>query len=146
MDSSIYVTPPAISLPQSTSGQGGESPNPSELLRQILEIQREQLAFMKTQAANQDAGARWRAFLGRWEQDFPSLGQHCKEVLPTIERAYLRLIQELTDRLREDDEGLDSDFALADFLDRYGMRLGQLGGILSQLGPLADASTGESPT
>jgi|YNPBryunderm2012_1023409.scaffolds.fasta_scaffold90804_1 hypothetical protein len=146
MDSSIYVTSPAVALPQSTSGQSSESPSMTELLRQILETQREQLAFMKGQAANQDAGARWRAFLGRWDQDFPGVGQHCKEVLPIIERAYLRLIQELTERLREDADGLDSDFALAEFLDRYGMRLGQLGGILSQLGPLADAAAGESPS
>ena len=35
--------------------------------------------------------------------------------------------------------GLDTDFALQDFLDRYGMRLGQLGTIINLVAPLAEA-------
>ena len=61
-------------------------------------------------------------------------------MLPVVERAYLKMIQELTDRLRGEDGGLDNEFVLAEFLDRYGMRLGQLGTIIGQLGPLAEAA------
>jgi len=92
------------------------------------------------QAANHDQVARWRAFLGRWQEEFPDVAPACKQVLPVIERAYLRLMQELTDKLRgEDADDLDNEFALAEFLDKYGVRLNQLAGVMSQLAPLSDA-------
>ena len=78
-------------------------------------------------AAAQDGLARWRAFLTRWQTDFPDIGLTCKQVLPVVERAYLSLIKEMTDRLREEETGLEDEFALNEFLDRYGMRLNQLG-------------------
>ena len=62
-----------------------------------------------------------------------------------VERAYLALIQELTDKLRDEDTEIGSEFGLGEFLDRYGMRLSQLGSVLSQLGPIADAAASEPP-
>jgi hypothetical protein len=145
MDAPIYVSTPAVVLPPAPPA----GPDLGDLLRQALEVQKEQLAVLKAQAAAQDAHARWRAFLTRWQGDFPEIGSACRQVLPVIERAYLGMIQELTDRLRGEDGGLDNEFLLGEFLlgeflDRYGMRLGQLGTILSQLGPLADAAPVES--
>lgn len=135
MDAPIYVTPPAVNLPAAPLG-----PEVADLLRQMMEVQKEQLAVLRAQAVAQDGNARWRAFLTRWQGDFPDIGSACRQVMPAIERAYLGMIQELTDRLRGDDGELDNEFALNEFLDRYGMRLGQLGTILNQLGPLADAA------
>ena len=143
MNPSIYVTPPAVHLPEPAVGGPG-SPELAHLLRQTLDVQREQLAVLKAQAAAQDGLARWKAFLGRWQGDYPDLGAACKQVLPVVERAYLELIKELTDRLRDEDGGLDTDFALGEFLDRYGMRLNQLGTVLGQLAPLADAAPSSS--
>ena len=116
--------------------------SPQELLRQILLTQREHLAHAKAIAAANDHGARWRALLVRWKQEFPELPATCKEVLPSLEKAYGALIERVVEELREQGEdALDTDFALQDFLDRYGMRLGQLGHILNLVGPLADAAT-----
>jgi hypothetical protein len=143
MDASIYVAAPAVALPPTVPSAGSEV---GDLLRQVLDVQKEQLTVLKAQAAAQDGQARWRAFLTRWQGDFPDIGSACRQVLPVIERAYLGLIQELTDRLRSEDGGLDNEFVLGEFLDRYGMRLGQLGTVLSQLGPLADAAPSSSPT
>jgi hypothetical protein len=119
----------------------------ADLLRQLLDVQREQLQLLRQRAAANDLASRWRAFLARWEGDFPGVAVGCKETLPQLERAYLSLITELTDFLHErGPDALDNEFALADMLDRYGMRLGQLGTILSLVGPLADAAnTGETP-
>jgi hypothetical protein len=114
-------------------------PETVDLLRQILEVQREQLAYQKAAAAAHDMTSRWRAFLARWQQDFPDLSEGCRKAMPLLERAYGRMIAELTERLNEDDDPLDSDFALQDFLDRYGMRLAQLGTILNLVAPLAEA-------
>ena len=69
------------------------------------------------------------------------IGPAAKQVLPVIERVYLKMIQELADKLRGDDpDDLDNEYVLAEFLDRYGMRLSQLGTIMGQLAPIADAT------
>jgi hypothetical protein len=118
---------------------GGEV---SELLRQLLEVQREQLAHQKQAAAAQDHGARWRALMARWTEEFPGLGEGCKQALPLLEKAYGALVAQLVEELREQGtDALDTDFALQDFLDRYGMRLGQLGNILNLVAPLAEAGS-----
>ena len=138
----IASTYPTSSEPSSSS------PAPANvemlaLLRQILEVQREHLSFLR---ATHDANARWRAFLARWREDFPELPESCQQALPILERSYSALISELADYLRQDGtETLDTDFALQEFLDKYGMRLAQLGTILNLVAPLAEASQqGES--
>lgn len=125
----------------------GES---ADLLRQILEVQKQQLAILQAQQAAHDTTSRWRAFLARWREDFPDLAEFCKEVLPLLEKSYGTLIADLADHLRMNGSGaLDNDFALQEFLDRYGMRLAQLGTILNLVAPLAEAGPqgqGESST
>jgi hypothetical protein len=114
-----------------------------DLMRQLLEVQREQLAYQRAAAAAHDMTARWRAFLARWQHEFPDLSDNCRRAMPMLERCYGQLISDLTDRLGED--ALDSEFAVQEFLDRYGMRLAQLGTILNLVAPLAEAgSQGES--
>jgi hypothetical protein len=126
-----------------TSEAASSSPMPANvemlaMLRQILEVEREHLSFLK---ATHDANARWRAFLARWREDFPELPESCQQALPVLERSYSALISELADYLRQDGtESLDTDFALQEFLDKYGMRLAQLGTILNLVAPLAEAS------
>lgn len=146
MNAPVYVLPPPLTvhaLPDTAPPS-----ETTELLRQVVALQQEQLAVMKAQQqaqqahqVSQDGGARWRAFLARWEGEFPGVGSACKQVLPTLERAYLALIRDLTDKLRDEPDALDDEFALSEFLDRYGMRLGQLGNLIGQLAPLADAAT-----
>lgn len=143
MDAPLYAAAPAVRLPDPTPRQPGPDDNfgpVADLLRQVVDLQREQLAVLKAQAAAQDGLARWRGFLARWQGEFPAVGAGCKEVLPLVERAYLALVQDVTDKLRDDPALLDSEFALAEFLDRYGIRLAQLGAVLGQFGPLADAA------
>ena len=119
-------------------------PEVVDLLRQLLDVQREQLAYQRAAAAAHDMAARWRAFLSRWQEEFPALSDGCRKTLPSLEKAYGRLITELTERL-DDEDPLDNDFALQDFLDRYGMRLAQLGTIINLVAPLAEAGAqGES--
>jgi hypothetical protein len=125
------------------------TPSPTEMvdvLRQMLDVQREQLAYLRASYAAHDSSARWKAYLSRWQEDFPGLGDACKHVVPILERTYGQLVTELAQHLRENGgDTLDNDFTLQEFLDRYGMRLAQLGTILNLVGPLAEAgSQGES--
>jgi hypothetical protein len=133
--SHFYSTTPAVAEPP--------PPPPSEtvdLLRQLLEVQREQLNYLRAAAAAHDTLSRWRAFLSRWQGEFPTLGEDCRRALPLLERTYGRLLADLAGQLREEGhDALDNDFTLQEFLDRYGMRLAQLGTILNQVAPLAEA-------
>src|SRR5262249_5542147 len=97
----------------------------ADLLRQILEVQREQLACLRASLAAHDPSARWRAFLSRWQQELPDLSEGCRKAIPLLERSYGHLIHELTSRLNEDAYDLDNEFSLQEFLDRNGMRLAQ---------------------
>jgi hypothetical protein len=119
---------------------GGPGSDPAELLRQLLDVQREQLALMRALVSAHDAGSRWRAVLARFQKDFPGLPADCKQILPNLERAYVDLVSELTTNLQQQGDGaLENEFTLADFLDRYGQRLGQVVTLLSVVTPLADA-------
>ncbi|MFO0841455.1 MAG: hypothetical protein U0797_03510 [Gemmataceae bacterium] len=137
------------SLPRTAPDLPPAQPTPppelADLLRQILEVQREQLAAQRAAAAAHDMTARWRSYLARWQEEFPGLSDACRKAMPHLERSYGQMISDLTERLNDED-GVDNDFALSEFLDRYGMRLAQLGTILNLVAPLADAgaSQGES--
>jgi hypothetical protein len=145
MNFQIDATPVPPLAPPEVPAITAVVPETVELLRQMLEVQREQLTYQRAAAAAHDMTARWRAYLSRWHEEFPDLSEGCRKVLPLLERSYGRLITELTEKLSEDNDPLDNDFALQEFLDRYGMRLAQLGTILNLVAPLAEAgSQGES--
>jgi hypothetical protein len=126
----------------------GDNPGPpavstNDLLRELIGVQREQLNQLRATA--QDAGVRWRALVARWKEEFPRLPEACRLALPTLERAYGAILAALADELHQNgSDALDSEFALQDFLDRYGMRLGQIGNILNLVAPLAEAAGTQS--
>src|SRR5260370_34933494 len=111
----------------------------------MLEVQREQLAYKKAALQMHDAAARWRSFLARWKEDFPGLSDACRKVLPILERCYGQLIVEQTSNLNDQgNDALDNDFALQEFLDRYGMRLAHAGTILNLVGQRSSAAAPRS--
>jgi hypothetical protein len=113
----------------------------TNLLRQILDVGREQLSQQRALTAAHDAQARWRAFVTRWRENFPELPDTCRQALPILERAFGKMVSEMTEQLCQDgDDALENDFALQEFLDRYGIRLPQLGTLLNMVTPLAETS------
>lgn len=143
MQAPLYVTP-SMPVAPPPDPHGTFPTEIGDLLRQILDAQREQVALLRAMVAAQDANAKWRAFLGKWSGEYPELGGACRKVLPDLERAYLGMLRELTERLRaEDPADLSDDFVLNEFLDRYGMRFSQLATVMTQVGPLAEAAPPE---
>jgi hypothetical protein len=137
----LFVTPAGpVQIPESPF-PGAEI---ADLLRQSIDLQREQVQLLRQQQAAGDNVSRCRAFLAKWNDEFPDVGPACKQSLPALERAYLALLSDLTDKVKELGDDLADDFVLSDFLDRYGIKVNQLGGIINQLGPIADATPAET--
>ena len=116
-----------------------------DLLRQSLDLQREQVRLLQAQQAANDGVARCRAFLAKWAAEFPDIGPACKQTLPALERAYLALLSDLAAKVTDLGDDLQDDFVLSEFLDRYGVRVNQLGGIINQISPIADATPAAEP-
>jgi hypothetical protein len=93
-------------------------------------------------AAAQDAQARWRNLLARWQSQHPEFANFCRQAYPLLEKAYVGMLDGMADELtQQGDEALENDFSVQEFLDRYGMRVGQLSHLLSVVGPLAEAAS-----
>ena len=112
-----------------------------ELQRQSLEIQRQQLELAREAAqVNREQRARQIAELERWQTGHEDVLEHCKESLTNLEQVHASLMGELANYVSENHENLiDGEYALTDFVDRFGPRLAHLNTMLAVLRPLAVA-------
>lgn len=144
MNFQIDVSSVSGNVPNSGDDKGTFETEVVSLLQQMLEVQKEAMAYQKAILQAHDAASRWKAFLTRWQEEFPDLAQTCYSALPALERTYSQLMTDLAEQLNEE-EPLDNEFALRDFIDRYGPQLAHLGTMLNLLTPLA-ASGGPDPS
>jgi hypothetical protein len=106
---------------------------------QIIDLQREQLNHARATA--QDNLARWRNLLSRWAEQYPQFAEQCKLAYPLMERCYVQMLGSMVEELsQQGEDALDSDFAVQEFLDRYGVKIGQLSHLLGIVGPLSEAA------
>ena len=112
-----------------------------EIQRQILENQRQQLELAREAAqVNREQRARQVAELERWQSGHEPVLEHCRESLGNLEKVHASLMGELAAYVSDNHENLiDGDFALTDFVDRFGPRLAHLNTMLAILRPLAAA-------
>ena len=136
----FIVAPPTPAMMPPSSPSGDSS---SEILRQLLEVQREQLNLMRSVHSESANQARWKNFFCRWQEEFGHLPDALREALPKVEYAFLRLIDDATGQLRGEDGDIGDDFALNEFLDRYAIRASQLGSLLNMLGQMVEAARTE---
>jgi chromosome segregation ATPase len=111
----------------------------NELQRQVIDLQRQQLELLRetTQVAR-DQRARQVADLERWQQGHAKVLDHCRETLGRLEQVHAALMGEMAEYVEENHENLvEGDFALSDFVDRFGPRLAHLNTMLAVLRPLA---------
>ena len=112
-----------------------------DLQRQTLELQRQQLELAREAAQfTREQRARQIAELERWQNGHERVLDHCKQSLSNLEQVHAALIEELANYVSENHENLlDGEFALTDFVDRFGPRLAHLNTMLAVLRPLAAA-------
>lgn len=113
-----------------------------ELQRQSLELQRQSLELAReaTQVAREQR-ARQISDLERWQQSHDRVLDQSKVTLANLEQVHAALLTELASYVEDNQENLlDGDFALTDFVDRFGPRLAHLNTMLAVLRPLAAAN------
>jgi len=110
--------------------------------RQMLQVQQQQLELAKeaTHIAREQR-SRQIAELERWQVGHEPVLDQCRESLGELEQVHAALMGELVNHVAEHHENLlDGDFALTDFVDRFGPRLAHLNTMLAVLRPLAAAA------
>lgn len=111
----------------------------NQLQQQVIDLQRQQLDLLRetTQVAR-DQRARQVADLERWQQGHSRVLDLCKDTLGRLEQVHASLMGEMAEYVEEHHENLvEGDFALSDFVDRFGPRLAHLNTMLAVLRPLA---------
>jgi len=113
-----------------------------EVSKQILQNQQQQLELAKEAAQiAREQRARQIAELERWQSGHDRVLDQCRESLGQLEQVHSALMGELVNHVAENHENLvDGDFALTDFVDRFGPRLAHLNTMLAVLRPLAAAA------
>jgi small-conductance mechanosensitive channel len=113
-----------------------------EIQKLILQNQQQQLELAReaTQVAR-DQRSRQMAELERWQAGHDQVIDQCRDSLGQLEQVHSALMSELVHHVAENHENLvDGDFALTDFVDRFGPRLAHLNTMLAVLRPLAAAA------
>jgi small-conductance mechanosensitive channel len=113
-----------------------------DVQRQILHHQQQQLELTKEAAQiAREQRSRQIAELERWQTGHESVIDQCRESLGQLEQVHSALMGELVNHVAEHHENLlDGEFALTDFVDRFGPRLAHLNTMLAILRPLAAAA------
>jgi hypothetical protein len=122
------------------------------LLRQVVTTQERQTKLMEEMVSHLSHAQRQRhQELNNWKEQNPKLSKNCKTAAETLVKVQTQMLQTITGEVIMSDEDLvDSDFMLNEFVDRFGPRLAHLNGILqvlSQLGggtPAAEQPASEA--
>jgi hypothetical protein len=113
-----------------------------DIQRQILQNQQQQLELAREAAqVAREQRARQVAELERWQAGHDRVLDQCRESLGQLEQVHSALMGELVNHVAENHENLvEGEFALTDFVDRFGPRLAHLNTMLAVLRPLAAAA------
>jgi hypothetical protein len=134
----IDVTADATPTPKPRAGSNAGA-ELAGILREMLEVQRKQTSLLEELIQQVNAGQRQRMNeLNAWKQANPGLAKQCRtaaEVLSRVQTEYLKSISE--EVVFSEENLVDGDFALNEFVDRYGPRLAHLNGVLQVLSQLA---------
>jgi chromosome segregation ATPase len=112
-----------------------------EVQRQVLQNQQQQLELAKEAAQiAREQRARQISELERWQAGHERVIDQCREGLGQLEQVHAALMTDLVNHVADNHENLvDGEFALTDFVDRFGPRLAHLNTMLAVLRPLAAA-------
>jgi len=118
------------------------------LLRQMVENQKRELKLLEDISAHLSSAQKQRqSELALWKEANPVLANNCRVATETLAKVQTQFLQSLTEDVAFNEENLvDSDYMLNDFVDRYGPRLAHLNGVLQVLSTLSSTGPNSSNT
>lgn len=133
----IDVTPETGSRGSETGGGVGEVI--IDLLQQLVIGQDRQNTLLEELVQQNNAAQKQRSSeLGQWKDANPGLARRCRTAAETLSRVQNEFLHNLTDDVTDNEDCLlDGEFALNEFVDRYGPRLAHLNGVLQVLSQLS---------
>lgn len=113
-----------------------------ELLRQLVAGQQKQNVLLEQLASqNASAQAQRATELAQWKNANPHLSRACRQAAETLSKVQTQFLDNLTEEIQDNEENLiEGDFMMNEFVDRFGPRLAHLNGVLQVL---AQLGTGE---
>ncbi len=135
---SIIVSAPLVQLPECVPVEPAPTTETNRILNEMLQVQMQVLDHLQRPEEQPEEPNYTSYLIEKHRPEFNTLPEATRMVLPNLEQAYLRLMQEVVERLQdEDSQPLENEFALGELLDRYGVRLAQLSQLLGTLGQAA---------
>ena len=143
LSSQVDISPAVVAV-----GPGGAidlNDSVVRLLHDILQVQRQQIELSREMVNfARETRQRQQAELEAWQRDNQGVVERCREVLGTIGRIHSGMIGDMADYIRENDENLlESEFAISEFVDRFGPRLHHLSAMVGVLKQLSAPGSGE---
>lgn len=137
----IDVSPTASEANLVNQGKKADS-EMTALLKQLVIGQQRQNEMLEELIDQMGAAQRQRAMeLGQWREANPALARRCRVAAEALSQVQTEFLENITIDVKENYENmLDGDFALNEFVDRYGPRLAHLNGVLQVLSQLSSVA------
>ena len=109
----------AHALPQITSGEQ------THVLREMLKALDRQNELLEELVTNTSQHQRLReSELKKWRQEHPRLARNCRAAVDALGQVHAELLDSMTSDINGNaDDLMNGDYALNEFVDRYGPRL-----------------------
>ena len=117
------------------------------LLREMVALQRRSCDMLAELANQVSLQQRQRAAeLKAWREANPELAASCREAAEALTKVHSEFLSTIAREAAENAEGFtDSDYALGDFLDRFGPRLAHFNGVMQLFSQLGAQPPAEKP-
>jgi hypothetical protein len=133
---STTESPPTALPAAADAGSGGEV---TALLREMLAVQKRSCDILSEVLKHVSLQQRQRAAeLKAWRENNPAVARACRRAAEGLSRVHTEFLTSMAEEAAENAEDFtDSDYALGEFIDRYGPRLAHFNGVMQLLSQLA---------
>lgn len=140
----ISAAAPTTTRPAALAGDPGET---ARLLRDMVALQHktcELLTELLNQVSHQQR--QRNAELKAWREAHPDLAVSCREAAESLAKVHTEFLTGVAREACDNAEDyVDSEYALGEFIDRYGPRLAHFNGVLQLFGQLAAPQQQSTP-
>jgi hypothetical protein len=111
------------------------------LLRSVLAAQDRTNELLEEIVTNMGAAQRHRSSeLAQWKDANPALAESCRYASEALTRVQVAYLDSITREVNDNEDAMvEGEYALNEFVDRFGARLAQLNGVIQVLATLSNS-------